>query len=292
MCRRNLLTTGICSSKALLIQAGILALIGLSIENCSATPEKAALEGKTAFVVIDDASTALIGEMPIDRSVVANAIQILKVAGAKAVAIKFFYDSNKSSDEKLVEAMKELPVLLQYVLVNDGKDQIPTGRETLRFSAVHLVDGKADMVPNSVLRSHMTDMGFVNEQMDAGTHSIVMVGQSLRNPAASLQLEILEKVAGSRASIEDGQLNVNGQRFKLDDKGRVPCDFLTQGKPHAIPIMDVLNQNFDKRLVSGKVVVIGYGRQDSPTISTSSFGKMPIHEYFYRQVVCVSNLVQ
>lgn len=241
-------------------------------------------------MVIDDASTNEFGTMPVDRSLIADAIFALKDAGAKAVAIKFFYDVEKPSDVKLVEAMKEIPVLLQYSLDPSGTAATPRGRKELKFGGSSILDGQATLMPNAFLREHMADMGFVNEHYDDKADGVVVIGQSPEGPVASLQLEILEYVLDERAEVRGNELWLHGRHYALDTRGRVSCNFLDIGRPKRISIMDVLRRKVPADDVKGKVVVIGYARKDSPVKEIPSFRRLPLHEYFYRQTLCLEHL--
>lgn len=276
-----------------LIAIGIVSVpLALTVAGRENPVDKPAVEARTAFVVIDDASTAEIGPMPVDRSHIADAITALRDAGAKAVAIKFFYDTDKPSDTRLVEAMKRFPVLLQYSLDPSGTAPTPAGREDLRSSHNEILAGRAAMIPTRALREHMAGMGFVNEHNDEKADGVVVIGRSPDGPAASLQLEILEQILGGRAKVHGDELLVHERHYKLDAKGRVSCNFLDTGRPKRIPIMDVLRHKVDPVDVKDKVVVIGYVRKDTPVMKVSLFQTLPVHEYFYRQSLCLANLSQ
>lgn len=145
------------------------------------------------------------------------------------------------------------------------------------------------MLANRKLRSHMAAMGFVDVHDDGSHNAVEMIGASLSGPVASLQLAILEQIAGRQAQVKGGQIEIGAKQFKLDEKGRVQCDFLSMKHPRAIPIMDVLGHKISKEMVKGKVVVIGYSRADSPVFRVSQESTMPVHEYFYREVMCLAD---
>lgn len=277
--------------KTLLVLSIATILLILAVAGWGDLLERPAIEPRTAFVVIDDASTDEIGAMPVDRSHIADAIVALKDTGAKAVAIKFFYDAEKPSDTKLVEAMKRLPVLLQYSLDPSGTGPTPAWREDLRSGGKEILTGRATMMPNATLREHMADMGFVNEHDNEKADGVVVIGRSPEGPAASLQLEILEQALGGRAKVSGDELLVHERHFKLDTRGRVGCNFLDTGRPKRIPITDVLQHKVAPADVKDKVVVIGYVRKDTPVKKVSLFRTLPVHEYFYRQALCIANLI-
>src|ERR1041385_4595241 len=70
---------------------------------------------KFAVVMIDDETEAKLGPFPYDRSIMAKVVERCAENGAKAVALKFFFDLPKSpaGDKALQRAMAKIPVLLQ-----------------------------------------------------------------------------------------------------------------------------------------------------------------------------------
>jgi CHASE2 domain-containing sensor protein len=74
--------------------------------------------------MIDSVTEAKLGAFPIDRAHIANSINILSSAGAKAVVLKFFYDqpSNEKSDAALQAAIvKSTAKILLQARIDDAK---------------------------------------------------------------------------------------------------------------------------------------------------------------------------
>lgn len=255
----------------------------LSFNNDSAVPIG---ESQTLLVVVDDKSVSTLGVAPIDRLHVAHAIDRLKKYGAKAVAIKFFYDTSKNSDAALASSMRQIPTLLQYSLDPSGREKI-NPRAGFDILISQPISGAGFMMPVLPLRSAAHDLGFVNLYDVKNQNKVELVGQSDGHSVPSLQLEILEAVANKKAITSGHGIKIGNTVFELDEHGRTSCEFMETAEPKKISISDVLNNSIDVDAVKNKVVVIGYDRQDSPRFSTSIFKSIPVHEYFYRQVVCL-----
>ena len=269
----------------------LFCVLGLIVYKFVNINEALAVEKKTAFVVINDESTKELGPMPIDRKYIADAITKLKQYGAKGVAIKFFYDRETPSDGYLASSMKGIPVLLQYSLFDKENDGRTTPRITDSNSANNLLHGKPDMVPNSILKENMNSMGFVNSYVEDTNNHIVMIGGSNKQIVESLQLKIMRLVSDSKISVDKNQIHIGNHNISINSKGEISCGFLNIGKPNEISMVDILKNNVDPAIIKDKVVVIGYVRSDSPIIKYTLFHSMPIHEYFYRQIMCIAGLM-
>src|SRR4051812_26001715 len=89
------------------------AAIALALGTNAAAAADVSVESPLAFVAVTDATLGALGKFPIDRKYYAQAIDEAADAGAKAVALKFFFETPTPSDETLGAALKRLPVLIQ-----------------------------------------------------------------------------------------------------------------------------------------------------------------------------------
>jgi CHASE2 domain-containing sensor protein len=71
--------------------------------------------GEFAVVFIDPDTEARHGKIPLDRALIARALEVLAKANARAVVLKFFLDQPRSEDgdRRLSEAIARIPVVLQ-----------------------------------------------------------------------------------------------------------------------------------------------------------------------------------
>lgn len=252
------------------------------------------LEDKTAFLVIDDDSLARLGPMPIDRVNYAQAISNARKAGAKAVVMKYFLDTEKSSDPLVQAAMLELPVLLQAGFDKNGKLESFQALEKFTRNASDLRDishpyrTRALELPNPTLLGAGNALGFVEARLSK-QHNKIESFAVLPNGKIlpSLQLLLAETAIGTQAKVHGHVLSLGKTHFILDEEGRITCPYMRSPTPLAIPILQLLDDQLPVGSLSGKVVVLAYMRRDTPKIRVSPSLEIPIHEYFYRQALCL-----
>jgi adenylate cyclase len=286
----NIATSRALPKLALLASAVLAVSCALGAGAASLAPEPL-----TLFVVVDDASIATLGPLPIDRSVYAHAIARASELGARGLALKFLFDRPGSarSDGALATAIGESPVLLQ-VFPKDGSDDgispkldradwdLGATADPYRFTSI--------TYPLPQFISGARALGYVNVRTDELSHKVEVAGALGSHAISSLQVEIIELALGARARVARNRLRLGTREFALDTKGRIACDSLAGPPPNKIGIDRLLAGDVSADEIKGKVVVLGYDRKDSPTIAVEG-EEMRIHTLFYRQVACLARLV-
>jgi CHASE2 domain-containing sensor protein len=247
------------------------------------------------FVATNDEDAGRLGPWPLDRSVYASAIARAQEDGAKAVVLKFFFDrpSSPEADGKLAGAIASMPVYLQFAFEKDGElDGPPVWRDD--FGAENLkvfFHGSASLLPLPVLREHAAGIGFVNILPDPTHDRIEILGSTGvgLGIAASLQLLSIEADRDSQVSVHEMRFGINGKSYEIGDDGRVRCPYLN-ARPKKYSLFAFLDGQVPRGEVWDHVVIIGNTRDDTPRYTISQSASIPVHELFFRQILCLDGL--
>jgi adenylate cyclase len=275
-----------CSTVAL--AAGLASAV---LAGCALTPPTDP-EPLTTLVVFDDASIATLGKFPVPRTVYARAIEKARELGARGVALKFFIETGTPQDEPLEKAFLTMPVVMQFE---------PSAHPSVIPPSVMRRDWYLGATPSPLqlngivppiprLAARAAHVGFVNVRTDGVANKVEVAGRVGTIPIGSFQVETVELALGTKATVRDNHLSIAGKEFALDDEGRVACPVLEGPDPVIHGIDELLDGTIPESDVRGKVVVLGYGRSDSP-VAVVDGARYPIHALFYRQITCLSRLV-
>ncbi|MFK4706192.1 CHASE2 domain-containing sensor protein [Roseateles asaccharophilus] len=239
------------------------------------------------LVLIDDASTVKLGAMPIDRLTYVKAIQRGKALGAKSVTIKLFLESPTNRDSELAAAMQSIPVFLQTR--SGGVDRNPLPGLMRQGSIPNPLELGPLVLPQEVLLKQAAGVGFVDARLP-DSHDRVELFATVQKAGLlpSLQLLLAENITSSRATVVAGRLTLGGRSFEIDQEGRAKCPYLQIRDASHISIESFLDSKLNESLIRGKTVIVGYGRSDSPKIDVGLGNSVPVHEYFFRQVLCLA----
>jgi len=248
------------------------------------------------FVATNDEDKSKLGRWPINRSLYAEAIARAREDGARAVILKFFFDlaSKPEADSNLAHAIASMPVYLQFVFGGgDGTatGQLPIWRSDL--GAEHLkplYDQPPSLLPLPQFREHAAGIGFVNVLPDPEYNQIEILGYTGTKVAASLQFFSIEAALGAKASARKMQLTINNKSYRIGDDGRVRCPYLAVGRPKESSLFAFLNGQVPRDEVRDRVVIIGNTRNNTPRFPTSKTLSLPVHEVFFRQILCLDSL--
>lgn len=232
-----------------------------------------------AFVVIDEKTEKQYGPVPLDRRIVAKAVDACRTAGAKGVVLKFFYDQPKEAggDAALAEAISKLPVAIQARLSEaDGTEtEIPT-----RF-AIHVklpaeIQGTRGWIPLPSLLNSAAQVGFVDYK---NPEEVPMVVEYRDKSFKSLVLICLEMAYDSAAKFEEGERIYIGRKYlAASSRYSLGVKFSEAESIQPISLVDLLSGESGQDL-KGRVVVIGYDTPKAPSINV--FGKSyGTHRYF------------
>jgi len=273
-----------------------LAFAGHGSASAAPTAPPTVVSRHYLFVATNDEDKGRLGRWPIDRSLYAEAIARAREDGARAVVLKFFFDqpSKPVADSRLARAIASMPVYLQFAFgEGDGtaEGQPPVWRSDLRAEHLKTVfDQPPSLLPLPAFREHAAGIGFVNVLPDPEYNRIEILGSTDINVAASLTFLSIEAGLGAQVSTREMLLNINGKSYKIDDNGRVRCPYLDVGRPREYSLFALLHDQVPKNEVRDRVVIIGNTRNNTPRFPTSKTTSLPVHEVFFRQILCLDSL--
>ncbi len=239
-------------------------------------------------VFVDDATEKELGAFPYDRSKYAQAISALRKAKAKAVVVKYFLDQAKPGmgDDELSAEIKKIPVLLQARL--DSTEPHPNvlpvsfgcGSQVTGDTGA-LLSGQSGWIPLEKFSQGCAGVGFVDRASKADVLNISSVVKYKDGVFPSLELAALELALGQPAQITLGnKITLAGHSLPVDAAGKVQTQLPAKDQIDSISFLDVLKGTFDKERVAGKIVILGYDAQKTPTLETLQ-GPIRIHRLFY-----------
>ena len=273
----------------------LVAFVSLIWSNVPFAAESAKADSvRFLFVTTNESDSAKLGTWPLDRAIYAAAIARAKEGGAKAVVLKFFFDrpSSAESDKKLLTALGTLPVYLQFTFQRDGDGSQFHFRARREVSDLPgpIFDGPPGSLPPLKWQRAATDLGFVNALPDPDNDRVEIVGSGGGHNALSLQVLAVEAAFGQRVRIGPQRLRFADMSIPISSDGRIACRYLETERPVEHSLFDFLNGATPKNDISSRVVIIGNTRDDTPRLTTSALRTLPIHEVFFRQVLCLERL--
>jgi len=243
-------------------------------------------------VFIDDATEKALGPFPYDREQYAKAVAALRRAKADAVVLKFFMDQAKSrsGDDRLAAEINAFPVYLQACFDPlemrphplptrfDRTDQYIKGKE-------RLLSGRGGWIPLEKFSGYCAGIGFVDLASEEDVFHVPMLLRYKDRVVPSLQLLVLERVLGKRACFDPGRkMQLGATSLPIDKACQVQVPLPKEDKVDYIPFVDLLEGRFDPERVRGKVVIVGYDSEKTPTLPTP-LGRVRMHRVFYYHLV-------
>jgi CHASE2 domain-containing sensor protein len=236
------------------------------------------------LVLIDAASEKRMGSFPIDRKIVAQAINTLKEAGVTGVVLQFFYDQpakDAESDAALAEAIAQTKTLLQARMddAEFGENPLPAKFRVNNIKGAYKTDlsGSSGWIPLPVFARSAHDIGFVdiNEPDE-----VPMVVKYQDHDVNSLTLAALELATGETAEILSGnRVKLGAKSLSLSADNQVSIK-LESDKIDYVSFADVVDGKIDATRLRGKVVVIGYDGAKIESVKTGA-GPIKAHRFFY-----------
>ncbi len=274
----------------------VTAVIALSLGTADARGQERQISSPHyLFVATNDGDADKLGPWPLDRRVHAAAIDRARQDGAKAVILKFFFDrpSLPEADAKLAEAIALMPVYLQFAFDGGGKkgEDPPVWRHDLAPATLTaLFHSSPSLLPLALFEKNAAGLGFVSALPDPDYNRIEILGTSGSGIAASLQLLSLEASLGTQVSARDMRLTLKSKRYPIETDGRVVCPYLEGGRPQEHSLFAFLKAQVPKNQVRDRVVIIGNTRRDTPRFPIPNNTSLPVHEVFFRQILCLDRL--
>lgn len=231
-------------------------------------------------VFITQATEAKYGRFPLDRSLLAQAVEKAADAGAKGVILKFFFDQSKTTegDRRLATALSRVPVLLQARLDDSEKEPNPLeDRFTLPgVSFKTVVSGSSGWIPLPELSRRAHDVCFVD--FDSSPAPIVEMYQG--RTVKSLLACAAELAIGHKAVIRSAKdISIADQTVFLDSLSRVTITLRHEKPLEFFDFNSLLDGSIPPSALRNRVVVIGYDGPSIPLVR-SPLGTMGAHRLF------------
>jgi len=233
-----------------------------------------------AVVFIDAATEAKYGRIPLDRSLLAQAIEKAANAKAKGVVVKFFLDLPRTNkgDRLLATAISHIPVVLQARI--DDSEMHPNALAD-RFTvpgkpAVTSVLGESGWIPIPQFSEHAHAVCFV----DFNAFPVPLLEKYRDRTVKSLMLCAAELAVGhSAAIIPAKEVSIGKRSIALDEFNRVNIDFKKLSPLTVLAFHDLIEGKVSDAALKNKVVILAY---DGPNIDSfkSEFGEIGAHRLF------------
>lgn len=233
-----------------------------------------------AVVFATAATESRYGRMPLDRSLLAQAIENAQRAGARGVIVKFFLDQPRTTegDRRLAEVISKTEVILQARL--DDSEQAPNSLAD-RFTVpetglVTAISGGSGWIPAPQFAQHARNVCFVD--FDS---SPVPILETYRGKAVkSLLLCAAEFAVGRQAVVQTAQsVLIGAGRAELDAFNRVTVDLRNEKPLPTLEFNRLIDGTIPILALKDKIVVLAY---DGPNIHKvkSPIGTMGAHRLF------------
>jgi hypothetical protein len=241
---------------------------------CVCVARASDFSSKFAVVMIDDQTEAKLGPFPYDRAIIARAVEACAEKGAKAVALKFFFDLPKpgSGDEALRRAMTKIPVLLQARLESrEGSAQPMPDKFSVGRELPTTIRGDRGWIPLPLFLEKAAACGFV----DFDSPKIPMVETYQGKTFKSFVVCCLEAALDKTAAFLPNQVAFGNRAVTLDERNVFHAQFSPTHPWRALSLIRLLEGKVEAEELKGRVVVIGWDSSKTPPI-----GKVGIHVYY------------
>jgi len=228
---------------------------------------------KFAVIMIDRETEAKLGPFPYDRAVMASAVNVCAKKGAKAVALKFFFDLPKTAagDKALCNAMANMSVLLQARLESEtGTAQAMPERFSLPASLPTAIRGDRGWIPLPMFLERAAACGFV----DFNSRSVPMVERYRDKNYKSFVVCCLEVAFDKSAVYSPHQVAFGSQVLRVDGHNVFHAE-LRSPSWKAFSFAKLLSDEIREEDLKGRVVIIGWDGAKAERIEG-----VGIHVYF------------
>ena len=234
----------------------------------------------TPFVVIlyDTKTEKSLGSFPPTRDVWARTIDKVREANAKAVVLKFFYDLPKDGDGALADSMRHIPTFIQACI----NEKEPTGNALEpRFTVKpdkeyrHTLSGDKGWLPIAAIARNAYALGFVDIR---DFEAIPILEKYDGKYVRSLQYCVLQYIFPD-LRLESNCLVRPNKKIELNRYSEMRVTYPKKDELEYLSLCDVLCDSFDKNAIAGKIVIVGWDGNDSPTVFLST-GRVKTHRAF------------
>lgn len=197
------------------------------------------------------------------RTLYARALDRLREAGARVVALDIFFDAPKPEDPGVSAAIKRAGNVVTPVEAQGPRQAHPGPGIAQEFDVF--------VRPTTLIQRAAAAEGFVNVTTDRDTvvRSLPLRLQAGGEEVPALALTVVARFIRRSTVIdalsEDGTVVYGaGRAIPIAGAGSMPINFLgppsspgRKGSFRIIPFVDILNGTFDRELVQDKIVLIG-----------------------------------
>ena len=248
-----------------------------------------------ALVMVDEASERKLG-YPIDRTLMARAINRLADAGVRGVVLQFHYDEpgESAADSALAAAMGRTRVVLQAKL-EDGEKQpnaLPTRFFINAATTNAPIAARSGWMPIPMLSNRAAVVGLAD---GVRGDLIPAFGRYQDKALPSLTVAALQVALGGSVSIVPGQrMSIGGRSLALDGQSLIsvrPDAFRDVDDTEYIPFGELVSERALPNWLRGKVVVIGYHGNRIGRVSTPG-GSIRAHFVYWLGLIDVWKQLQ
>jgi hypothetical protein len=245
--------------------------------------------GPFCTVFIDSETERLYGQWPLDRRKIAQGMDAIRTASAKAIVLKFFYDLPKTNeDPALAAAISAIPCAIQARILDDETNANPLPPRFWAQSPIYhdWIAGNSGWLPIPLFAGAAQKLGFV-DMRDVQVVDWVPLLECYRNhPVESLYCCALEFATGAPANFGVANRVFFGRNYlEMNSAAESQTTFPDSDNLDYIPFHELLGPNRQKwtQKVAGSVVILGYDGGQIPSFTTK-IGNIKAHRLFVYQL--------
>ncbi len=233
-----------------------------------------------AIVLATEKTEARFGRLPLDRALLARAIENAARGGAKGVVVKFFLDrpKDKASDARLAQSLALVPAILQARLDNTEQESNDLPERFTLSGSGHAVSvqGRSGWIPLPAFAAKSSDICFV----DFSASPVPIIETYNGRAVKSLLLCAVEMAIGSKMTwVPADHVKVDSFTAHLDNLNQAIVKYPNENTLKVLELSALVDEDFPPGVLRGRVVIIGY---DGPNIHTvpTPFGNIGAHRAF------------
>jgi hypothetical protein len=248
-------------------------------------------------IFIDKKTEDKLGKISYDRKIYADAIKILKNAKAKAIVIKYFFitPKNESGDNLLAQEIKDIPVFLEASVNNEEKNPNIISEnfvyKKINENTNNIISGDYGFIPLPIFSKNCFDIGFV-DVTTKNYDQIPLIEKFKGKIYKTLWFSILNYIFNNNSEIKNSEyIKINGKTVLLNKYNEIKVDLPEKDNIDYISFVDLIENNFDKKQIENKIIILGYDGDNISSIDTK-IGKIKMHRYFYYTLIGLYNKVK
>lgn len=238
-------------------------------------------------VLIDAKTEAALGTFPYDRKVYADAVKAARLAGAKAVVLKFFLHEpgSPAGDAALERELGLIPAFLQARIDDSWKNPNPYPERFLLKDAkgrfANALGGSSGWVPLERFSKAAKGVGFADLASADRPTTFPLVEVYQGRVVPSLYLSVLQWLLGAQPLVVDGvEVVLGARKLPLASGDEADVWLPPVAALDYVPFLDLVKGRAPAERLRGKVVLLGYDGDKQTTFKTKA-GKLGAHRLSY-----------